>query len=62
MIELLSSDDEDDDNEDESVETFYEKFSSQLEMNDSTTNHLLNQKYIESFQSITNIARAREKK
>ncbi len=56
MIELLSSDDEDDDDEndqstnfketDESIATFYQKFSSQLQLNDSTPNHLLNQKYI----------------
>ncbi len=65
MIELLSSDDENDDEDeskdtDESIGTFYQKFSSQLQLNDSTTNHLLNQKYIEIF-SINSNEREREK-
>ncbi len=63
MIELLSSDDENDDDEDEneqstnsketdeSIVTFYQKFSAQLQINDSTTttNHISNQKYVEIF-------------
>jgi hypothetical protein len=58
VIELPSSDDENDEDEndnelstnvketDESIVTFYKKFSAQLQVNDATTNHILNQKYI----------------
>ncbi len=59
VIELPSSDDENDEDEnenelstnvkeaDESIVTFYQKFSAQLQINDGTTNHVLNQKYID---------------
>jgi hypothetical protein len=58
VIELPSSDEEKDDEEDEneqiintketdeSIVTFYQKFSAQLQINDTTTNHVLNQKYV----------------
>jgi hypothetical protein len=65
VIELLSSDDENDDDEDEneqstnsketdeSIVTFYQKFSAQLQLNDTTTNHISNQKYIYLRKKIT---------
>ena len=63
VIELPLSDEEKDDDEDdneplinlkeidESIVTFYQKFSAQLQINDSTTttNHISNQKYVEIF-------------
>jgi hypothetical protein len=59
VIELPSSDDEsvneEDENDqstnlketDESIVTFYRKFSAQLQVNDTPTNHILNQKYVD---------------
>jgi len=68
VIELLSSDDENEDDEDdneqstnsketdESIVTFYQKFSAQLQLNDTTiTNHISNQKYVYLRTKTTNI-------
>lgn len=37
---------------DESIASFYQKFSAQLQIDDSTTNHFLNPKYVDSRKQI----------